>query len=221
MPDPAVARDFDYGIYQRVAGRPTAAYLFVRTLARGIARLFFRLEVRGRENIPPLNQPLLICSNHASFLDPPVIGCVFDTIYFFARRTLFDHPFMAWLLPRMNTIPIDRDRPDLSGLRTTLRIVKAGHPILLFPEGTRSATGELGPAQRGVGLFIAKTGAPVLPVRIEGSHQAWPRGGRPRPHPIRVTIGPLITDLKPDPNADPSDDYLRLAQQVMDAIAKL
>jgi 1-acyl-sn-glycerol-3-phosphate acyltransferase len=211
----------DYGIYLRTAGNPTLSYRFFGWLARVVSHVFFRIEVIGRENIPSVRQPLLICSNHASFLDPPVIGCVFDTIYYLARKTLFDHPVMRWLLPRLNAIPIDQERPDLSGLRTTLRVVKSGHALLLFPEGSRTLDGHLGPAERGVGMMIAKTGAPVLPVRIEGSYEAWPRGGKLKCHPIRVTIGPLMKDLKFNPEAETAEEYLRLARAVMVEIAKL
>jgi 1-acyl-sn-glycerol-3-phosphate acyltransferase len=105
--------------------------------------------------------PALICSNHASFLDPPFIGQAFpDAIHFFARKTLFNNPLVGKVLRSWQSIPIDRDKPDPSSLKTTIRLLKSGGRVLMFPEGTRTFDGNLLPAEPGVGLFIAKAAAP-------------------------------------------------------------
>jgi 1-acyl-sn-glycerol-3-phosphate acyltransferase len=204
--------------YLRQAVRPSWCYGVALFLARLVGALLFRLRVSGREHLPK-GQAFLICSNHASYLDPPLVGAALGVIYFFARNTLF-RGFLGWLLPRLNAIPIDRDRPDLAGIRTTLNVLKAGKPVLLFPEGTRTRDGGLQPARRGVGLFVAKAGVPVLPVRIFGSFEAWPRGGGIRPHTIQIVVGAPLHQLHTQV-PDGVDAYQWLADRVMRAIAAI
>jgi len=168
--------------------------------------------------------PALVCSNHASFLDPPFIGQAFDeAIHFFARKTLFNNPLIGKLLRSWQSIPIDRDKPDPSSLKATIRILKSGGRVLMFPEGTRSYDGNLLPAEPGVGLFIAKGTAPVLPVRIHGTFQALSRHHK-FPHPATITL--VVGDLwKPDlaslSHLPSKDLYKHLADEVMARIAAL
>jgi 1-acyl-sn-glycerol-3-phosphate acyltransferase len=89
---------------------------------------------------------------------------------------LLDHWFWGWLLPKLNVIPVDQEGSDRSALKALIRILRAGQATLVFPEGARTLDGNLQPAQPGLGLVIAKTLAPVVPMRIFGAHEAWPRG---------------------------------------------
>lgn len=143
---------------------------------RAFARGFYDFRIVGAENLR-FDGSAIIAANHVSFLDPPLIGQAFDEpLYFFARKTLFDHPLAGRLLREWQSIPIDRDKPDTASLKATIRLLKSGKKVLMFPEGTRSPDGTLQPAEAGVGLFLAKTGAPVLPVRIFGTYEAFPGG---------------------------------------------
>jgi 1-acyl-sn-glycerol-3-phosphate acyltransferase len=193
-------------------------HLFFRTLARGL----YDARVVGGDNLN-FTGGALIVSNHVSFLDPPFVGQIFDEpIHFFARKSLFDHPVAGWILRHWQAIPIDRDKPDASSLKATIRLLKAGKKVLMFPEGTRSLDGLLQKAEPGVGLFVAKSGAPVLPVRIFGTYEAFPRGARFL-HPAQVTIavGKLY---HPDVQAHKQtgrDLYQALADEVMEKIAEL
>jgi 1-acyl-sn-glycerol-3-phosphate acyltransferase len=149
-------------------------YKVFRTLARG----WYDFRIVGAENMR-FSGSAIIAANHVSFLDPPVVGQVFDEpIHYFARKTLFDHPLAGKILRQWQAIPIDRDKPDTSSLKATIRLLKSGKKVLMFPEGTRSPDGSLGAAEAGVGLFLAKTGAPVLPVRLYGTYEAYPRGAK-------------------------------------------
>lgn len=196
------------------------AYCMGHTLSRLVARYVFSLTVHGRENIPE-EGPLIIASNHASYFDPPLVGICSDRdVYYLARKTLLDVPFLGWLLPKLNVIPVDRDGTDMSALRAVIRVIKNGDAIVVFPEGTRTRDGNLQPARPGVGMIVAKTRAPVLPVRVFGSFEAFPRSGHIRIHPIDVVIGkpcqlPLDTDLPP------REHYQLISEKIMEDIARL
>src|SRR5438132_4752649 len=145
--------------------------------SRLVGRFFFRLRVIHRE-LMVQSGPVILAMNHQSYLDPPLAGTTCDrAIYFLARRTLLDVPLLGWLLPRLNVIPVNQEGIDRSALKSLIRILKAGNVALVFPEGSRTADGNLQPAEPGLGLIIAKTLAPVVPMRIFGAHEALPRGG--------------------------------------------
>ena len=151
------------------------------------ARAFFNHRVIGQENLS-LPGGALIASNHASFLDPPFIGIAFDKqIHYLARKTLFDHPVAGAILRSWNSIPVDQDRPDMTSVRTVIRNLREGKKVLVFPEGSRSFDDVLLPGMPGVGLIVVKSGVPVIPVRLFGTHEALPRGGRSM-HPSEITL---------------------------------
>lgn len=167
--------------------------------------------------------PVILASNHESYLDPPLVGSVADRpIFFLARKTLLAGPFFGWLLPKLNVIPVDQEGNDRSALKALIRILKAGEGTLVFPEGERTPDGHLRPPQPGVGFVIAKTLAPVVPMRIFGAREAWPRGSRRvRLRPITVVVGEPIYFTAADLEPPGKDVYLRLSQRVMDSIAAI
>ncbi len=185
-------------------------------------RTVFGLRIIGRENLIT-EGPVLVASNHQSFLDPPLIGNLYqDEMVFLARKTLF-RGFFKWLYPRWNAIPVDQDRPDMASLKTIIRRLKEGHRVLVFPEGARTLDGTLGEAAPGIGLIAAKSGAPIQPIRIEGARNALPRGsGRIRFARITVTIGPPIR-LTPEEikAAVGKEGYDHIAKRIMAAIGAL
>lgn len=200
----------------------TLSYRIGHTIFRSVARSFYDFRVVGEENLKTGGAALIV-ANHVSFLDPPFIGQAFDeALYFFARKTLFNHPLAGKLLRSWQTIPIDRDKPDASSLKQTIRLLKSGKKVLMFPEGTRSLDGHLQKAEAGVGLFIAKSNAPVLPVRIYGSYEAYPRGAKfLRPAQITLVVGkPYQPDLKARAG-EGRDLYQSLADEVMERIGEL
>lgn len=197
-------------------------YNIFYNLAKLIARFLFSLKVNHPERMIE-EGPLILAVNHASYMDPPLAGiCSRRAIYYLARRNLLKWPFFGPLFPAMNVIPVDRDGNDPAALREVVRKIKAGNGVVLFPEGTRSRDGNLGPAKGGLGFVIAKTCAPVLPMRIFGSFEAFPRDAKlPRLRPITITIGEPIR-FNPDELHDlDRDGYQRLSECVMSEIAKL
>jgi 1-acyl-sn-glycerol-3-phosphate acyltransferase len=191
-------------------------------LSRLIGRLFFRLRIIHRERMIQAG-PVILAMNHQSYLDPPFAGTACDrAIYFLARRTLMDVPLLGSLLPKLNVIPVNQEGIDRSALKALIRVLKSGNAALVFPEGARTLDGDLQPAQPGLGLVIAKTLAPVVPMRIFGAHEALPRGGGSlRFVPITIVVGEPISFTAADLGSRGSDLYGRLSQRVMNAIAAL
>jgi 1-acyl-sn-glycerol-3-phosphate acyltransferase len=191
-------------------------------LSRLIGRFFFRLRIIHRERMIQTG-PVILAMNHQSYLDPPLAGITCDrAIYFLAKRTLIDVPVLGWLLPKLNVIPVNQEGIDRSALKALIRVLKSGNAALVFPEGARTLDGNLQPAQPGLGLVIAKTLAPVVPMRIFGAHEALPRGGGGL-HlvPITIVVGEPIFFTAADLGSRGKDLYGRLSQRVMDAIAAL
>jgi 1-acyl-sn-glycerol-3-phosphate acyltransferase len=191
--------------------------------SRLMARLFFRFRILHREKMIQ-HGPLILAMNHQSYFDPPLGGNASDrAIYYLTRRTLLDVPLLGWLLPKLNVIPVDQEGIDRRALKMLIQVVRAGHGALVFPEGSRTLDGHLQPGLPGIGLVIAKTRAPVVPMRIFGAHEALPRGsGRPRFfHPITVVVGDPIYFSDAELDGKGKEVYGRLSQRVMDAIAKI
>jgi 1-acyl-sn-glycerol-3-phosphate acyltransferase len=190
-------------------------------LSRLVGRLFFHFRVIHRERMLQ-SGPVILAMNHQSYLDPPLAGTACDrAVYFLARRTLLDVPPLGWLLPKLNVIPVNQEGTDRSALKALIRVLKAGNAALVFPEGSRTVDGNLQPTEAGLGLVIAKTLAPVVPMRIFGAHEALPRGGGLHFVPITIVIGEPIFFTPADLNPPGKDLYNRLSQRVMDAIAAL
>ena len=168
--------------------------------------------------------PVILAANHQSFADPPLVGSVSDrAVYFLARRSLLKGWFMGWILPKLNVIPVDSETGrDRTALKALIRILRAGQGTVVFPEGQRTSDGKLQPAQPGLGLVIAKTLAPVVPMRIFGAYDAWPIHEKwPRTGRITIVVGEPIFFTQGDVAAGGKEVYQRLSQRVMDAIAAL
>src|SRR5437762_5201641 len=191
-------------------------------LSRIFGRLCFRLRVIHRERMIQ-SGPVILAMNHQSYLDPPLAGTACDrAIYFLARRTLLDVPVLGWFLPKLNVIPVNQESVDRRAIKAIIRVLQAGNGVLVFPEGSRTLSGNLQPAEPGLGLVIAKTLAPVVPMRIFGAREALPRGGGGL-HWVRITIviGEPIFFTQADLGPPRKDVYSRLRGRLIDAIAAL
>jgi len=191
-------------------------------LSRWLARLFFGFRIVHRERVIQTGA-VILAVNHQSFLDPPLAGNAADrAIFFLAKKSLMDVPILGWLLPKLNVIPVTLEGGDRSALKALIRVLGAGQCALVFPEGTRTPDGNLQPVEPGLGLLIAKTRAPVVPMRMFGAFDAWPIGGRLRLfRKITVVVGEPIYFSAADVSGGGKDLYTRLSQRVMDAIASL
>ncbi|WP_449620205.1 lysophospholipid acyltransferase family protein [Robertmurraya sp. Marseille-Q9965] len=150
-------------------------YGFARSIVYGILRPIYRIEVIGRENIPK-EGGVLLCANHIHNFDPPVVGIMAPRpISFMAKEELFNVPVLGKILPHVNAFPVKRGMSDREALRTGLKVLKEGKVLGLFPEGTRSKTGELGKGLAGAGFFALRTDADVVPCAIIGPYKAFSR----------------------------------------------
>jgi len=195
-------------------------YLLGYSLSKVIAKTFFNYRVIGAENMIE-EGPCIIAANHCSYLDPPLVGVACKrAIHYLARKSLLDVPILGPILPELNVIPVDQKNADRSALMGAIRVVKNGGAVLIFPEGSRSPDGQLQPAQPGIGMIAAKTGAPVVPVRITGSYEAFPRGrALPRRAKVTATVGPPIVFESEMNNA--RDAYVNLSAEIFAAMATL
>lgn len=200
----------------------TLVYNIFYTLSRWLAGLFFSCRVVHPERMIEKG-PLILAVNHSSYFDPPLAGiCSKRGVYYLARKTLLKWPFFGPLFPAMNVIPVERDGNDMSALREVIKKIREGNGVVLFPEGTRSKDGHLQPARAGIGLIIAKTLAPVLPMRIFGAYDAFPKGSK-NLHltPITIVIGQPIFFSREETEPADRETYQKLSEQVMAAIAAL
>ena len=208
-------------IYNQAEMQPV--YGFFHYLSLVIYDIFFRGEVIGLENLPQKGS-FLVAANHASFLDPPLIGCqVQRQIAYFARKTLWKPGLASWWLDTVGTIPVDRDGgQDVSAIKRVLKALKDDRGLILFPEGTRSPNGQLQTPKAGVGLICCRAQVPVVPVRIFGSFEAYGKSrGLRLGTPVTVVFGPaILPEVYDEPKAG-KERYLVASQRIMQRIAEL
>jgi 1-acyl-sn-glycerol-3-phosphate acyltransferase len=158
-----------------------------------ISQIWFRFRFSGKGHVP-VEGPVLLVSNHQSNLDPVLVGIACPRqLKYLARQGLFFWPFSLWIRS-LGAVPIDRERGALSGIRTTLDLLKRQNAVLVFPEGSRTADGNLFPMLPGFCLLARRSGATIVPIGIVGAYEALPRGAvLARPHPIRLAFGPPIS----------------------------
>ena len=182
---------------------------------------FFGYTVIGREKLLTEGS-VLVASNHESFLDPPLVGVMYDkAVYTLARKTLF-RGFGAWLYPRMNAIPIDQDRPDMTSLKKIIKLLRQKNRVVIFPEGSRTLDGNLQPAEAGTGLIVARSKAVVQPIRIFGARSALPRGSSQLKFtPITIVVGDPITFTPEELKAKGRGGYQKISDRIMEEIGKI
>lgn len=203
-------------------------YYICWCLFRTLYLTYFRARMYNAERVPTSGS-VILASNHASFLDPPLIGsCLHRGINYLARDTLFRYPGCGWLLRQWDAVPVDREGGGAAGLRAILDRLLAGGGIILFPEGTRTRDGKLQPARSGIGLTVIKSSAPVVPVRVWGTFDAY--GVHvPIPLPVRLTVkfgqpmdfAALREEAKHCSKPRLKLIYQEIADEIMAAIAKL
>lgn len=185
-------------------------------------RLYMGFQVVGRGNVPRRGA-FIFASNHASYLDPAILGtAIFRSLNYMARSDLFDGKFLGWALPRINTFPVSRGKGDLGAIRQALGILNRGLPLVIFPEGTRSEDNGLQQAKPGIGFIAARSKVPVVPAYIEGSFEALSSSSsKIMRHPLKVTIGRPISFGVNSSGGSGRDAYQKIADEIMGAIAKL
>ncbi|RJQ32418.1 MAG: 1-acyl-sn-glycerol-3-phosphate acyltransferase [Peptococcaceae bacterium] len=156
-------------------------YRFIRLTCRMLLFFMRRWEVHGKEHIPAAGG-LVVAANHTSYWDPPVVGCITERpVYFMAKSELFAIPLIGTSIKRLGAFPVHRNSLDRAAVRTALKYLAEGKVVGIFPEGTRSHTGELLQPYLGAAMLVLKSNVPVLPVAISGSRGVWGK--------VRVFIG--------------------------------
>ena len=166
-------------------------YRGCRWVLRIICLTLFRVRADGLNHVPPKGGALVV-ANHQSFLDPMFAGYALQReMHYMARDSLFRSRFFGALIRSVNAFPVKRATADIGAIKESLRLLKKGNLVLVFPEGTRTRDGSIGPLQPGAVMIACKARVPVVPVAIDGSFNAWPRH-RIWPNlfvPVRVIFG--------------------------------
>ncbi|HXG13388.1 MAG TPA: lysophospholipid acyltransferase family protein [Gemmataceae bacterium] len=153
------------------------------------ALLGFSARVEGGHHIPRRG-PVLLLANHQCYLDPVFVGLATRRrLCFLARKNLWRHKALGWLISSLNAFPVDQEGVAKEGLRTVLDLLGRGRAVLIFPEGQRTWDGKMGPLKPGVHLLIKRARPPIVPVGIAGAYDAWPRW---RPYPLPAPLFPPV-----------------------------
>jgi 1-acyl-sn-glycerol-3-phosphate acyltransferase len=179
-----------------------ALYAVARSLLVGLAKVFFRLRVVGRENVPA-DRPFILAPVHRSYLDfALVVACCSARrrMRYLGKDTLW-RGAAGRLFTALGGIPVHRGSTDRAALAICIGVIKAGEPLVMFPEGTRQEGPDLHPLFDGPAFVQSRTGAPIVPVGIGGSATAMPKGSKfPRPRRLTLVIGEPIESAEAGPN---------------------
>jgi long-chain acyl-CoA synthetase len=198
-------------------------------LFEGLFRIAFRLTVTGTDQLPK-HGPYLIASNHLSFIDPFILlsalpRSVFAQLYILGWEPYFRSLFRLWVARVGHVIPVGPETPVLSVLRASAALLRSGKSLLIFPEGQRSIDGQLLPFKKGIGVLACELSVPIIPVKIEGSYQAWPPDAQmPHFHPIKVKIGKSLTIIPSTIQtwaANGVDPHVAAAKMIHERVASL
>lgn len=195
-------------------------YQACKVLLTVVAKVYFGLRVEGAEHVPSCG-PVVLAANHASYLDPPLIGIATPRpVRYIGKQELFFFP-LSVLFRALGGIPIARGSGDAGAFRAAARILRQGGVVVMFPEGTRTPDGALQQPQEGLGLLAANCPVPIVPTIIHGSYRALPRGRwLPAPVPLRVEFGPPLMPAEYQSLLSSRQGRRQLVMQVMTEIQR-
>ena len=194
-------------------------YTFCRFLAVPLFGGVFGCRCKGGENLPR-SGPVIVACNHKSLADPVVAGMVCSRpLRYMAKKELFVNPYLRRLITSLGAFPIDRGAGDREALTTALEILGNDGLLLMFPEGTRQTDDSIHEFFPGAGMIAVRSGAPVVPLAMDGTQRMLPPGGGVRLAKLRTAIGPPV-DLS-DLTARNSRTYQEAARRMHDALAGL
>ena len=162
----------------------------IRTVAFGartLARCITRVTVEGDASAIPRSGPLILASNHISNADAVIIGSWLTPrlgrrIHWLGKKEMFEWPVVGWMARNGGVVPVDRGGADVEAFRLAQRVLEAGHVLMVFPEGTRSPTGELQVPKDGLAMLALRTGATIVPIGVSNTDRVWKKGSfLPRP----------------------------------------
>ena len=179
-------------------------------------RCLFHAEAIGTENMPK-DGGVILAANHLSNWDPPFLATYLNRyVSYMAKEELFVNPIFSWIITKCYAFPVKRGAADRGAIKKALSRLKSGMCLAVFPEGTRSKTGELGKAEAGVGLLAAMSKAPVVPAAIIGTRYIFSPGNRfPK---LKAIYGkPMYFSGK----SNDKEALNKFSQEIMDSIAEL
>lgn len=168
-------------------------YFVVRNVIVGFCRLFWRLEVDGREHIPATG-PFILSPVHRSNIDTPLVAaCTSRRVHYMGKQEMWKYKLSAAFFTAMGGIPVNRGAADRDALRKCVEVINHGEPLVIFPEGTRRSGPVVEEMFEGAAYVATKTGAPIVPVGIGGSEPAMPKGAKfIKPVKCVLVIGPPV-----------------------------
>lgn len=188
-------------------------YKVVKLSVRFLISLVYKIEISGEENIPAQGK-VIVCSNHFNNLDPVLIGtCLPRQINFMAKEELFSNKFFANIFKKLGVFPVKRGGADISAIKTSLKILKNKNALGMFPEGTRSKTGEILEAKPGLAMISIKSKSPVIPIAIMGNYKPFSK--------VDIIIDKPIEFSQYYNEKISIDEYQEISQGVLDHIKKL
>lgn len=197
-------------------------YYFVGCLIRFWLRLAGGFSIRGREHLPAKGGAL-VCSNHVSYLDPPVLGTAImpRRTYYFAKIELFKNPLFAFIIRKSYAFPVDREGTDREAIRNAVDVLNKGELLVLFPEGGRSLDGSLQPGNLGPALIASKAGVPIIPAALKDTERVLARGGKLHRGHVQVDFGEPIRLPDTGEGRLSKDQMQEITEQLMTAIYAL
>ena len=177
-----------------------ALYAVIRLLIEIVCRIYFRLEVHGRENLPA-GSAYVIAPIHRSYLDTPVLGgAISRRMRYMGAEKMWTNKPLGWFLTAVGGFPVHRGSADRDALKAALTVVERGEPLVMFPEGTRQSGPEVATLFDGPAYVACRAGVPIVPVGMGGTEAAMPKGRRlVLPVKMVVVIGPPI---EPPPRSE-------------------
>lgn len=197
----------------------TTVYFIGEQLTLLLTKIFYRIKIYGQENIPQ-NGGFILASNHISYFDPPIVGAwTKREVFFMAKKELFSNPLSRWLFRNTNCLPVKRGVFDRNAIELFVDTAKRGHVTVIFPEGTRTKTGDFLPPKPGIGMIIKQLDCPIVPAYIHGSNRLGACFfGREK---LSVRYGKPFDSGWADQFPASKDGYIDISHKVMDKIKAL
>ena len=188
-------------------------YNTVKNLVKYFLKFVYRIEITGLDNIP-IEGKSIVCSNHFNNLDPLLIGtCLPRRINYMAKEELFSNKLFASFLKKFGVFPVKRGGADISAIKTALKILKEDSVLGIFPEGTRSKTGEMLEAKPGIAMISIKSQSPIIPIAIIGNYKLFSK--------IRIIIDKPMDFSEYYGQKNSTEEYQQLSQKILDHIKSL
>lgn len=188
-------------------------YKVVKNSVRILLSLIYRIEIQGKENIPKEGKSI-VCSNHFNLLDPVFIGtCLPRKINYMAKEELFSNKIFASILNKLGVFPVKRGGADISAIKAALKVLRSEEIFGIFPEGTRSKTGEMLEAKPGLAMIAIKSQSPVIPIAIIGNYKLFSK--------IKIIIDKPIDLSSYYSQKISTEEYQQLSQNILNHIKEL